>query len=241
MEQTNRKTILLLGAAGGIGRVILKALKNDYAVLAVDQDAHVLELAEPDVTPYQLDLLRPECRQTLQKALEVHDNLYGAVIATGYMLPGSITELSDEAWDQTISVNLTMVSRVLKLVIPQLLKQKTSHIIAMASHLGTVGAYNLSAYCASKAALIELMKCVALDYGDKGLIANCISPGFVKTEMLAHAMGAFAVNKKWMFATGGLPKQHIDPNDIANMVCLLLRQTCMNGENIVIDAGYTVR
>ena len=241
MEQTNRKTILLLGAAGGIGRVILQALKNDYAVLAVDQDVHVLELAEPDVTPYQFDLLQPECRQALQKVLEVHENLYGAVIATGCMLPGSITELSDEAWDRTISVNLTMVSRVLKLVIPQLLKQKISHIIALASHLGTVGAYNLSAYCASKAALIELMKCVALDYGDEGLIANCISPGFVKTEMLTHAMGSFAANKKWMFATGGLPKQHIDPNDIANMVHLLLRQTCMNGENIVIDAGYTVR
>lgn len=142
---------------------------------------------------------------------------------------------------RTININVTMVYHLIKLGIPYLVKEKNSHIIVLASHLGTVGAYNLAAYSTSKAAIIELIKCIALDYGDQGVIANCISPGFVKTEMLTSAMKQFATNKKWMFASGGLPKQHINLQDIVGMVSFLLQQTCMNGENVIIDAGYTIR
>ncbi|WP_449077999.1 SDR family NAD(P)-dependent oxidoreductase [Ruminococcus sp.] len=242
MNQWERKTVLVMGAAGGIGSIIVRMLESYYRILAVDKDPRVFDLAQDEnIHVLQLDLQKLDDRQSLKAVLDTIPGLYGAVIATGIMIPGSVMELSEEDWSKTIDINVTMVYHLVKLLIPYLVKEKTSHIIALASHLGTVGSYNLAAYSTSKAAVIELIKCIALDYGDQGVIANCISPGFVKTEMLNCAMRQFATNKKWMFASGGLPKQHIDPQDIAGMVSFLLQQTCMNGENVIIDAGYTVR
>lgn len=241
MDQLERKTVLVLGAAGGIGSIIVGKLKRDYRILAVDKNEHVFDLAQGDIHALQLNLQQQNDRQSLKEVLNATPGLYGVVIATGIMIPGSVTELSEEDWSTTIDINVNMVYHLVKLLIPYLVKEKTSHIIALASHLGTVGSYNLAAYSTSKAALIELMKCIALDYGDQGVIVNCISPGFVKTEMLNCAMQRFATSKKWMFVSGGLPKQHIDPQDVAGMVSFLLQQTCMNGENVIIDAGYTVR
>ena len=142
---------------------------------------------------------------------------------------------------KTMNVNLNSVYRLCQLLIPVLLKEKKSHIVILASHLGVVGSYNLSAYSMSKAALIEFAKCLALDFGDKGLMVNSISPAFVNTGMLNHAISKFATSKKWMFATGGLPKQRMNINDIAKVVHMLLEQESINGSNIVIDGAYTAR
>lgn len=236
-----KKFVLVLGAAGGIGKVIVEKLKLDYQIIAVDMNESVSALKEENVCSYCLNLQHFSERMQLEEIIKSLPNLYGVVIATGIMLPGNVTEISEEDWNNTLDTNVTLVFKLMKMTIPYLLKQKYSHIIVIASHIGTVGAYNLSAYCTSKAAIIELVKCVALDYGFEGLIANSISPGFVKTNMLDQAMKQFQTNKNWMFACGGLPKQHIDPEDIAGMVSFLLQQTCMNGENVIIDGGYTVR
>ena len=111
------------------------------------------------------------------------------------MIPGSITEISHADWAETIEVNLTSVYKICRLLMPYLLKQKHSHVISIASQIGVVGAYNLSAYCASKAALIELMKCISLDFSDQGLCANTISPGFIETDLLKNAISKFATAK----------------------------------------------
>ena len=235
------KKVIVFGASGGIGKTVVSSLKSEYSVIAVDKSDAVMELEDEKTTVLQLDMEDEAAVDKLQALLDQTSNLYGAVFATGIMIPGSVTELSQEDWDKTVQINLTLIFQYTKLVLPYLMKNKRSHIIMFASHLGVVGSYNLTAYSVTKAALIEFVKCLALDYGDAGVIANSISPGFVKTPMLSKARKSFSTNKKWMFACGGLPKQYMNPLDIANLVMYLLNQESMNGENIVIDGGERAR
>ena len=70
---------------------------------------------------------------------------------------------------------------------------------------------------------------------------DCISHALVAAPMLTSAINKFATSKKWMFATGGLPKQRMNVNDITKVVHMLLEQESMNGCNIVLDGAYTAR
>ncbi len=237
-----KKTVVVTGASGGIGRVLLDRLWRDgYECVAVDKDGRVLALEKEGVEAICADLTSDDIFERLKAVLEGKQRIYGIVFASGIMLPGKVTETEEDDWEATLEINLTAVFRFTKWLLPYLMQNKPSHVIAVASHLGVVASYDLTAYSVSKAALIEFVKCVALDYGDAGVMANCVSPGFLKTKMLDRAMSRFAGNKKWMFATGGMPKQHIDVEDVANLISFLLTQNSMNGENVVMDAGYSVR
>lgn len=240
LEET--KTVAVIGANGGIGRKTVDRLRQEgYRCIAVDKEERVRELKAEDVETVWGDMLSDTVAEQLQEVMERQKRIYGVVFAAGIMIPGKVSDLEAEDWDRTMETNLTSVFKLTKTILPYLLKNKSSHMIAIASHLGVVGSYDLAAYSVSKAGLIEFIKCMALDYGGCGLLANCISPGFIKTKMLDKAMGKFACNKKWMFATGGLPRQHVDVNDVVHMISFLLSQESMNGENIIMDAGYSVR
>lgn len=240
MEET--KTVAVIGANGGIGRKAVDRLRQEgYRCIAVDKEEQVRELESEDVETVWGDMLSDTVAEQLQEVMERQKRIYGVVFAAGIMIPGRVSDLEAEDWNRTMETNLTSVFKLTKTMLPYLLQNKSSHMIAIASHLGVVGSYDLAAYSVSKAGLIEFIKCMALDYGGCGLLANCISPGFIKTKMLDKAMGKFACNKKWMFATGGLPRQHVDVNDVVHMISFLLSQESMNGENIIMDAGYSVR
>lgn len=233
------KSILVVGGMGGIGTKIIEELMSEYQILVADCEINS-DNEYPNVEYCKVDLTVDEDMISLANKMENYE-LYGVIFSAGIMLPGNILELEYDQYLKTMNVNLNSVYRLCQLLIPVLLREKKSHIIMLASHLGVVGSYNLSAYSMSKAALIELAKCLALDFGDKGLMVNSISPAFVNTGMLNSAISKFATSKKWMFATGGLPKQRMNINDIAKVAHMLLEQESMNGSNIVIDGAYTAR
>lgn len=234
-------TIIIFGAAGGIGREFVGRLKNTYNIIAIDCSEAVMELEEEKVQCMVLDMMSSDAGMRIRETLDTVEKVYGVIFSSGIMIPGNVESLSIDDWNYTMDSNLNAIFRMTKVIIPYLLKNKKSHIITIASNLGTVGTYDLCSYSTTKAAVIEFMKCLALDYGDRGVLANCISPGFVKTSMLNSAMKRFATNKKWMFATGGLPRQYVEVNEVTNTVEYLLSQSCLNGTNIVIDHGYSVR
>lgn len=233
------KTILVVGGMGGIGTKIVEDLMPEYHIVVADR-VLIDENKFPNVDYYKVDLTVDEEMVEFANKMSYYE-LYGIFFAAGIMLPGNVLELDYNSYIKTMNVNLNSVYRLCQLLIPVLLKESKSHIIMLASHLGVVGSYNLSAYSMSKAALIELAKCLALDFGDKGLMVNSISPAFVNTGMLNSAISEFATSKKWMFATGGLPKQRMNINDIVKVAHMLLEQESINGSNIVIDGAYTAR
>lgn len=241
IDMNERLNIIVFGANGGIGIEIVSKLKTMYNIIAIDSNEGVMDLEEDSVTSIVLDLSNTEEYKKLKYCLNKGFKIFGVIFAMGIMIPGSTLKISEVDFEKTLEINITSIFRVTKIVLPYLLQNKNSHVIALSSSLGVVGAYDLCAYSTSKAAVIEYMKCLALDYGDKGLHANCISPGFVKTNMLNNAMKQFLTNKKWMFATGGLPQQYVEISEIVDTVQYLLNQKGLNGANIIIDHGYSVR
>lgn len=236
------RTLILLGACGGIAKSILKLVTQEgYDILAVDISSSIEEIASVNIKTVCGDIKSEKVLAEVDKILREMPPLYGVISTVGIMIPGSLTEISEADFEKTININFTSVVRFLKYVIPKLIQNKNGRIILLASVLGVVGSYNLTAYSVSKAAIIELVKCLALDYGDKGILSNCISPGFVKTQMLEDAMSSLSKNKHWMFAVGGLPKQFVNSSDIATAVLFLLNQSSINGENLIIDAAYSSR
>ncbi|MCB5953731.1 SDR family NAD(P)-dependent oxidoreductase [Enterococcus sp. CWB-B31] len=237
-----KKKILIFGGSGGIGSELVVKLTEKYDVIVFDKNKKKhLAYQRAGIKSFLVDLTEEASKKVVLDYAHQASELYGVIFASGLMIPGSVTELSKEEWLLTMNVNVNLVFEYTKLLLPYLTKHTHAHIIALASHLGVVGTYNMSAYSVSKAAVIELIKCMALDYGDQGVLVNAVSPGFVKTNMLSNAMNQLSKNKKWMFTTGGLPKQYIQNSDIAQAITFILNQTSMTGENIVIDGGYTAR
>lgn len=237
-----KKSILIFGGSGRIGSELVVKLTEGYEVIVFDKDeAKHLEYQHVGIKSFLIDLTEDESKKVVLDYANQSSELYGVIFASGLMIPGSVTELTKEEWLLTMNVNLNLVFEYSQLLLPYLAKNTQSHIIALSSHLGVVGTYNMSAYSVSKAAVIELVKCMALDYSEQGVLVNAVSPGFVKTNMLTNAMKKLSKNKKWMFTTGGLPKQYVKNSDIAQAIAFILNQTSMTGENIVIDGGYTAR
>lgn len=237
-----KKKVLIFGGSGGIGSELVVKLTEKYDVVVFDKNEEKhLEYQLAGIKSFLGDLTEDASKKmVLDYAIQAGE-LYGVIFASGLMIPGSVTELRKEEWLLTMNVNLNLVFEYSQLLLPYLSKSAQSHIIALASHLGVVGTYNMSAYSVSKAAVIELVKCMALDYGEQGVLVNTVSPGFVKTNMLSNAMNLLSKNKKWMYTTGGLPKQYIQNSDITQAIIFILSQTSMTGANIVIDGGYTAR
>ena len=91
--------------------------------------------------------------------------------------------MKDDEWNKVINLNLTSTFLITKNVIKKMLKKKNGKIINITSVVGHTGNVGQANYAASKAGLIGMSKSLALEYGKKNIKINCISPGFIKSEM----------------------------------------------------------
>ena len=236
------KSIVVVGGAGGIGRCIVEQLRQEYKIYVLDIKDITTSIEQCDtIIPIVGDILEESTLDLVEEILSKEESFMGIIFSAGIMVPGTVMDTEDDIWQKVLDTNLTSVYKLSKRLLPYLMQHKKSYIIAIASNMAIVGSYGLTAYSVSKAALVELVKCMSLDFGTKGVMVNSISPGFIDTDMLASAKKVFNINRNWMYTTGGLPKQTVDKEDVAKAVEFLLTTHSMNGANIVPDAGYVVR
>jgi glycerol dehydrogenase len=158
----------------------------------------------------------------------------------GVVLLAPAEELSDEAWDATMSVNLRAPLMISQIVGRKMIAQKAGKIINLASQAGIVALDKHLAYCASKAAIISLTKVLAFEWGRYNINVNSISPTVVLTEL---------GKKAWAGPVGDAFKEKIPvgrfayPEEIAAAVLFLASNAAdmISGENLVIDGGYTIQ
>ena len=183
------KTALVTGATGGIGGAIAKALHGQGATVALsgtrrdvlDQLAgalgervHVLpcDLADKDA----VEALVPQAETAMGK-LDV------LVANAGITRDNLLVQLSDEAWDDVIAVNLTATFRLVRAAIKGMMRRRTGRIIGITSVVGITGNPGQSNYTAAKAGMIGMIKSIGQEYAKRGVTANCIAPGFIATAM----------------------------------------------------------
>ncbi|WP_369017924.1 D-threitol dehydrogenase [Thermatribacter velox] len=242
------KTALVTGAAQGIGKAIalLFASKGADLVL-VDLKEGVKNLAEEvaklgkRALPIVADLTDfSSLPGVVEKAMDVFSKIDILVNNAGVAILDDAENLSEEAWDKTMDINLKAPFLLSQLVGREMIKRKSGKIINIASQAGIVALDRHVAYCTSKAGLIAMTKVLALEWGEFGINVNAIAPTVVLTEL---------GKKAWAGEVGEAMKQKIPlrrfalPEEIAAAALFLASNASdmITGTTLVVDGGYTIQ
>lgn len=192
-----------------------------------------------NVTPFNVDFTNHPQTQELARTC-VEKNVAGVIHCAGYGGPFELTENTTyDTWRDAFSINVDSLFLLTRTLIPSFKQKKYGKIIAISSIQGNLGSYGSSAYVSSKHALNGLVKTIATEYGQYGITANVIAPGYIVSPMGTGNESAEGYRKKVIertpTRTEGTPKQ------IAKMVRLLMRPDMkyVNGAVIPLDGGIS--
>jgi len=241
------KAALISGAAGGIGRAISIAFAEAGAAVAccdidmgsATQTARLIEEAGGRALPLHCDVAVES--ETLHAAAETQ-NAFGRLDilvsrAAPHDTSGTVLETSLADWERMLAVNLTGSFLLCRAVLPLMIAGGGGSIILIASQLGRVGSAGRAAYCATKGALIQLAKVMAIDHADQNIRVNTLSPGAVETERLLRRYSSFAA------ASEALGPKHLFGRlgEIATAAVFLASDAAsfVTGGDLLVDGGYT--
>lgn len=249
-----QKVVVISGAGNGMGLALTKRLLGFNAyVAAMDLDTSALQALQHDypeqLLPLQVDVsdfnaVEQAVKQSVQKFGRIHKLICGA----GRLQMGAVTELSPEQWASTFATNTTGVFNLCHLVAPHLIKETQSAIVTISSNAATTPRAGMSAYAASKAAVTQFTRCLALELAEHGVRVNIVSPGSTDTAM-QQAMWQQGSSRETVIAGNldqyrlGIPLRKIATADeIADAVLFLLSEQAshITLHDLRIDGGATL-
>jgi NAD(P)-dependent dehydrogenase (short-subunit alcohol dehydrogenase family) len=241
------KVALVTGAGSGIGQATARRFAEEGARVAVadvrgDAAQETADGLEGAIA-VELDVASRESVEAgLQAAAQTFGGVDVVVNNAGVTIVGAAHELSEEDWDRELDTNLKSIYLVSKAAWPLLLERGGGAIVNTASIAG-LWAIPADAACASKAGVIMLTKCMALDGAKAAIRVNCVCPGFTETPMIE---GYFAAQtdpaEARRFATRLHPLGRLGrPRDIADAIVYLASEEAawVTGAALVVDGGLT--
>jgi 3-oxoacyl-[acyl-carrier protein] reductase len=239
MNLKNKK-VLITGATGGIGQSILEQF-NKFGAKIVASGTNEVKLKKisenfPQVLTEKFKL---DEHNNIEKFIEkVSDKLGGLDVLVnnaGITMDNISIRLTEENWKKVLDVNLTSSFLMCKYAIKKMLKHKSGKIINITSIVGHTGNLGQANYSASKAGIVAFSKSLALEYAKKNININCISPGFIQTEMTEKINEEF---KKVLISK--IPSGKLGTSDdVSNCVLFLASDMSdyINGETIHVNGG----
>jgi NAD(P)-dependent dehydrogenase (short-subunit alcohol dehydrogenase family) len=242
------KVALVTGAANGIGRACVDAFVADgWTVVAVDLDAAELKNLDDqypgDVVPVAGDVSRRETNQTaVDEALSRFGRIDCAVGNAGVNLPKLIDDTTDAEFDRLIDVNLRALVYLAQASHRPLAETQGS-LVFVASKTGLVAQRNSPVYVASKGAVVQLARALALDWAPELIRVNAICPGIVDTPMLRYFIeGLPDKDAAWKEHVEAQPLGRLArPEECAAGVLFLASEAAsfITGVALPIDGGFT--
>ncbi len=250
MGALSGKRALITGAASGIGRACAELFAAEgAAVLLADIDEHRgreaaqglrdrgfrVEFFRCDVT------LAEDCARAVRHAVAVFGGLEVLVNAAGIVVRRTVVDLDEADWDRVMAVNAKSVFLMCKAAIPVLRAAGGGSIINLGSGWALVGGPRAAAYCASKGAVVQLTRAMAIDYGPDRIRVNCLCPGDTDTPMLRDEARQLSQEEAAFLAQAARrPLGRIGtPQEIAQAALFLASEASsyMTGAALVVDGG----
>lgn len=238
-----RNNILITGAASGIGKATFESLNKDLYESIVLTDINPIEVDHEKVIAVKCDISKEdEVKQLFDELKTKGIQINMAVNAAG--MPGPNKPLATstiEEFDRIINVNLRGTFMMMKSELEEMTKVENGKIINIASVLASCGMSGSSYYSASKAGIVALTKSLAIEYAQKNIQINCISPGGVDTNLISDL-------KKRMGSTAALEQIHpvkriATADEIATYIKFILenKTSFMTGSELFVDGGYSAQ
>ena len=246
------RVAVVTGAGRGIGRATALALaargervlgvaRTEAELASLADEAPVEIFAESVGTPEGCARIVEEARSRLGPIEILVNNA-----AIGSSGEKSIWEQERRRWDEALDVNLNGPFELTRLAVPDMIDRRYGRIVMVSSTAGEVGGPAMSAYCASKAGLLGLMRSVAYDTARHGVTCNAVLPGWVRTEMAdtkarqESAARGLTVEEIWAERAAGYPAGRVlAPVEVAEVITFLASEAAsgINGEALTVALG----
>ncbi len=234
------KKILVTGATGGIGGAIIKKfISLNASVLGTGTNLEKLNLLKkefPGLSTEQFDITKHSDIESFIEKIFLHLGGLDILINNAGITKDNLSlRMKNEEWQKVIDLNLTSTFYLCKFAIKKMLKNKFGRVVNITSivgHTGNVGQVN---YSASKAGVVALSKSLATEYAKKNITINCVSPGFIKTNMTDKISEDFKAE-----LLSRIPMNRLGSGeDVSNTVAFLSSESSsyITGETIHVNGG----
>ena len=240
MINFKNKNILITGASGGIGNELVKKFVSlGGNVLGSGTKTEKLDLIKkkyPDIKVKKFDISE---HSRVEEFIEnVSLELGGLDILinnAGTNVDNLSLRMKEEEWKKVIDINLTSTFLLSKHSIKKMLKNKFGRVVNITSVVGHTGNVGQSNYAASKAGIIGMSKSLAIEYAKKNITVNCVSPGFIASDMTMNI-----AEKVKLYLTSRIPMGKLGTGeDVSNCVAFLSsdQASYITGETIHVNGG----
>ena len=191
------KIAVITGGGDGIGQAsaVLFA-KEGASVVIADMDptrgmktVDMIKNQNGESMFVEVDISKEDSiKNMVKKVVDAYGRIDILVNSAGILVEATVINTTIEDWDKVMAVNLRGTFLCCKHVIPEMIKAGKGSIINIGSEAGLTGFKNIAAYCASKGGVVNLTRCLALDFAEHNIRANCVCPGTTETSMVKKAI-----------------------------------------------------
>ena len=249
-ESLSGQRIVVTGAAGGVGRATVAALLREGArVCATDLAIEARTFPTTDarrLTTIAGDVTKAADVDCIYRRVEdAFGGFDGLVSNAGAIVSKSAHETSEEEWDSVIDANAKSFFLMARRALPAMMERRSGTIVAVGSISGVLGLPRQAAYCASKGALLQLARQMAVDYAAFGIRVNAVGPGSINTPFLQRYLDGLADPERGAAEIRAAhPLGRIaEPEEIAKSILFLLgpASSFVTGQMLMVDGGYSAR